>query len=110
MNRRVISAIFTKSKINEKSNINNKNLSNKNLQNQKKNSKMILKENFSKPDNKMIMSTMSTISPKLKGKIFSSPSSGPSSNKNILNKKKYNSPTISNLGHVHTMANEMESW
>ena len=96
MNRRVISAIFTKSKINEKSNINNKNLSNKNLQNQKKNSKMILKENFSKPDNKMIMSTMSTISPKLKGKIFSSPSSGPSSNKNILNKKKYNSPTISN--------------
>ncbi len=100
MNRIVISNILspnnTKSKINEKNNINNKNLSNKNLQNQKKNSKMILKENFTKPDNKMIMSTMTTISPKLKGKIFSSPSSGPSSNKNILNKKKYNSPTISN--------------
>lgn len=56
---------------------------------------MALKENKNK-DNKMIMSTITAISPRiLNGRILSSLSSGPSSNKNILNKKNCLSPTIS---------------
>ena len=97
INRRVISAIFTpnnRSKIKDKI-INKKNSNNKNICTQNIKNKMALKENKNK-DNKMIMSTITAISPRiLNGRILSSLSSGPSSNKNILNKKNFISPTIS---------------
>ena len=97
INRRVISAIFTpnnRSKIKDKI-INKKNSNNKNICTQNIKNKMALKENKNK-DNKMIMSTITAISPRiLNGRILSSLSSGPSSNKNILNKKNCLSPTIS---------------
>ena len=92
ISRRVISAIFSP---NTKLNNNHyKNSKNKNANSQNKKNKMALKDNNMK-DNKIIMSTMSAVSPKiLTSRIFSP--SGPTSNKNILNKKKYISPTISN--------------
>ena len=97
INRRVISAIFTpnnRSKIKDKI-INKKNSNNKNICTQNIKNKIALKENKNK-DNKMIMSTITAISPRiLNGRILSSLSSGPSSNKNILNKKNCLSPTIS---------------
>ena len=97
INRRVISAIFTpnnRSKIKDKI-INKKNSNNKIICTQNIKNKMALKENNNK-DNKMIMSTITAISPRiLNGRILSSLSSGPSSNKNILNKKNFISPTIS---------------
>ncbi len=97
INRRVISAIFTpnnRSKIKDKI-INKKNSNNKNICTQNIKNNMALKENKNK-DNKMIMSTITAISPRiLNGRILSSLSSGPSSNKNILNKKNCISPTIS---------------
>ena len=92
ISRRVISAIFSP---NTKLNNNHyKNSKNKNANSQNKKNKMALKDNNMK-DNKIIMSTMSAVSPKiLTSRIFSP--SGPTSNKNIKKKKKYISPTISN--------------
>ncbi len=91
ISRKIFSVIFSpNTKL-----INNhkKKVKNKNVCSQNKKGKKILKDNIK--DNKIIMSTMTAISPKISPSRVFSPS-GPSSNKNILNKKKYISPTISN--------------
>ena len=91
ISRKIFSVIFSpNTKL-----INNhkKKVKNKNACSQNKKGKKILKDNIK--DNKIIMSTMTAISPKISPSRVFSPA-GPSSNKNLLNKKKYISPTISN--------------